>query len=413
VLASAALARGVLCGDIRPRVYHFLTRIVDRVRGADTWADLWTRSMPQFLASDSASDAITALAEAIDLLDVGVVVLDRDLCVRIVTRRFADAWALPEAVAPTLRELASLVREFHTGGATGDPGTAAERLTAAICAGAIPTAVIRLADGARRVLRCTVRRDGGRLLTCTDLVAPDDAAGHSRREQDAAERLAAELRFSNETLESQAAYLASLAEAADANAQAAEEAKRLLEREVAERRQLEQRLRHMAATDALTGALSRAQFLALGQREVERVRQQGLGLALLMIDIDHFKLINDHHGHPAGDAALCHLVTGLRTGIRRIDLLGRLGGEEFAIVLPAIGREPAAAVAERLREYVADHELTHGAQQIGMTVSIGLAMLDDDDAGLEQLLVRADALLYAAKHAGRNRVVGEAQAIAA
>jgi diguanylate cyclase (GGDEF)-like protein len=341
------------------------------------------------------------------------VVLDRDLCVRVVTRRFADAWALPNGGAPTLRELAGLVRGFHTGGATGDPGTAAERLAAAICAGAIPTAVIRLADGVQRVLRCTVRRDGGRLLTCTDLVAPDDTAGHSRREQDAAERLAAELRFSNETLESQAAYLASLAEAADANAQAAEEAKRLLEREVAERRQLEQRLRHMAATDALTGALSRAQFLALGQREVERVRQQGLGLALLMIDIDHFKLINDHHGHPAGDAALCHLVSDLRTGIRQIDLLGRLGGEEFAIVLPAIGRAPAAAVAERLRAHVADNELTHGAQQIGMTVSIGMAMLGDGDAGLEQLLVRTDALLYAAKHAGRNRVVGEAEAIAA
>ena len=369
--------------------------------------------MPQFQASDSASETIAALAEAIDLLDVGVVVLARDLCVRVVTRRFADAWALPDGDAPTLRELAGLVRGFHTGGATGDPGTAAERLTAAIRAGAIPTTVIRLADGVRRVLRCTVRRDGGRLLTCTDLVAPDDTAGHSRREQDAAERLAAELRFSNETLESQAAYLASLAEAADANAQAAEEVKRLLEREVAERRQLEQRLRHMAATDALTGALSRAQFLALGQREVERVRQQGLGLALLMIDIDHFKLINDHHGHPAGDAALCHLVSDLRTGIRQIDLLGRLGGEEFAIVLPAIGRAPAAAVAERLRAHVADNELTHGAQQIGMTVSIGMAMLGDGDAGLEQLLVRTDALLYAAKHAGRNRVVGEAEAIAA
>jgi diguanylate cyclase (GGDEF)-like protein len=369
--------------------------------------------MPQFLASDSASEMIAALAEALDLLDVGVVVLDRDLRVRIVTRHFADVWALPQGAAPTLLELAGRVHGFHTGDATGDPATAAERLAAAISAGAIPTAVIRLADGKRRVLRCTVRGDGGRLLTCADLVASDDAVGHTLREQDAAERLAVELRFSNETLESQAAYLASLAEAADANAQAAEDAKRLLQHEVAERRQLEQRLRHMAATDALTGALSRAQFLALGQREVERVRQQGLGLALLMLDIDHFKLINDRHGHPAGDAALCHLVAELRTGIRRIDLLGRLGGEEFAIVLPAIGSEPAAAVADRLRAHIAGHELVHGTQQIGMTVSIGLAMLGDDDAGLEQLLVRADALLYAAKHAGRNRVVGETRAIAA
>jgi predicted signal transduction protein with EAL and GGDEF domain len=126
-----------------------------------------------------------------------------------------------------------------------------------------------------------VRRDGGRVLTCADLVAPaNNEVGRSPQAQDAAEQLSVELRFSNETLESQAAYLASLAEAADANAQAAEEAKRQLQREVAERRQLEARLRHMATTDALTGALNRAQFLALGQREVERVRQHGLGLAL-------------------------------------------------------------------------------------------------------------------------------------
>ena len=252
------------------------------------------------------------------------------------------------------------------------------------------------------------------MLTCADLVAPaNNEVGRSPQAQDAAEQLSVELRFSNETLESQAAYLASLAEAADANAQAAEEAKRQLQREVAERRQLEARLRHMATTDALTGALNRAQFLALGQREVERVRQHDLGLALLMLDIDHFKSVNDRYGHPAGDAAWCHIVSELRAGIRRIDLLGRLGGEEFAIVLPAIGREAAAAVAERLRAHVASHTLTHAGQQIDMTVSIGLAMLSDGDHGMEQLLVRADALLYDAKHAGRDRVVGDSPANAA
>lgn len=379
--------------------------------------------MPQIPASDSAADTIAALGEALDLLDVGVAVLDRDLRARVITRRFAEVWALPDGAAPTLRELAAEVHGFHAADTQADPATAADtqadpataadRLEAAVRAGAIPSAELRLADGKRRLLRCLVRRDGGRLLTCAALAAPDEASDHSLRTPDAAERLAVELRFSNETLESQAAYLASLAEAADANAQAAEEATRLLQREVAERRQLEARLRHMAATDALTGALSRAQFLALGQREVARVRAQGLGLALLMLDVDHFKAINDRYGHPTGDAALCHLVTELRAGIRRIDLLGRLGGEEFAIVLPAIGREAAAAVAGRLCARVAGHAPTHAAQQIGMTVSIGLALLADGDAGMEQLMVRADTLLYAAKHAGRDRVVAEVPPLAA
>lgn len=280
-------------------------------------------------------------------------------------------------------------------------------------AGAIPPAEITLADGTRRLLRCMVRRDGGRVLTCADLPAEDREADKYLRSRDLVERSMVELRFSNETLESQAAYLASLAEAADANAQAAEEAKRLLEREVAERRQLEGRLRRMATTDALTGSLNRAQFFALGRREVERVRQHGLDLALLMLDVDHFKSINDRHGHPAGDAALCHLVSELRNGIRRIDLLGRLGGEEFAIVLPAIGSEAAVAVAERLRARIASRPVSHAAQQIGMTISIGVAMLGDSDRTMEQLLARADAMLYAAKHAGRDRVVCETQANAA
>jgi diguanylate cyclase (GGDEF)-like protein len=257
------------------------------------------------------------------------------------------------------------------------------------------------------------RRDGGRVLTFADITPAEAVTDQREQARDVAEQMAVELRFNNETLESQAAYLASLAEAADANAQAAEDAKRLLEQEIVGRRELEERLRRMATIDVLTGVLNRAQFMTLGQREVERVQKLGAGLAVLMLDIDHFKAINDQHGHPAGDKALQHLVSVLRSGIRRIDLLGRLGGEEFAVVLPAIGEEGAGAVAERLCANLASDPVLHDAQQIRMTISIGLAMLRDDDRALGHLLARADALLYAAKHAGRNRVVSETPAIAA
>jgi diguanylate cyclase (GGDEF)-like protein len=266
-------------------------------------------------------------------------------------------------------------------------------------AGPINVGFLTLRNGTRLRLRAVRRGDQGWLLTLTD------PAGPAPPSPDDAVQLAVELRFNNETLESQAAYLASLAEAADANAQAAEEARRQLEREIAERRQLEQQLRQMATTDALTGAMNRGHFLTLGQREVSRVQALGLGLAVVMLDVDHFKMINDQHGHPAGDAALQHLVGLLRAGTRRVDLLGRMGGEEFAVVLPAVTDDIAMEIAERLRAMVARAKLTHGGTEITMTISLGVASLSRDEATLETCLARADAALYAAKHGGRNRVM--------
>lgn len=155
--------------------------------------------MPQFPTPGSASDTIAALHEALDLLGIGVAVLDRDLRARLVTHRFAEVWALPEAATPTLRQLADAVCSFSTQDAQGDATTAADRVEASVAAGAIPAAVVRLADGARRQLRCMVRLDGGRVLTCAELAAPDDAAAHSQPhpvahphplpDHDAAERL--------------------------------------------------------------------------------------------------------------------------------------------------------------------------------------------------------------------------------
>jgi diguanylate cyclase (GGDEF)-like protein len=115
-------------------------------------------------------------------------------------------------------------------------------------------------------------------------------------------------------------------------------------------------------------------------------------------------MINDRHGHPVGDAALKHVVHCLRAGLRQTDLIGRVGGEEFAIMLPTTTIDDALRVAERLRTRVATKALKQGSTTICMTISIGLAMARQTDHSLEQIIARADTQLYRAKEGGRNRV---------
>lgn len=206
-----------------------------------------------------------------------------------------------------------------------------------------------------------------------------------------------ELRFLNETLERQGDDLAALAESAEV-------ARANLLAEVEERRQLEERLRDLAMTDALTGAANRRAFLAAAEREYARARRYRLPLAVVAIDIDHFKRINDTFGHAAGDVALQALAATCDDQIRASDYFGRLGGEEFAILLPETDREPAMALAERLRVCVAALRVTAEDAVITMTSSFGVAMLAPGDAEASNLLRRADEALYAAKHGGRNRV---------
>ncbi len=342
------------------------------------------------------------MAEALDLVDFGIVLLDRDLRVCFVNRRYAEIWAMPRALLATAPSFRALLD--HVAANNGYNLPAAElpawldQRFAAIRAGAVPPTEIDLHDGRRLLYRCLPCTDGGRILTFTDIT-------DVKQQQDAAERMTAEQRFTAETLESQAAYLASLAKSADENARRAEQANRQLEHEIAERRQLEARLLCLATTDGLTGTLNRARFMTLGQQELDHPRQAERGLAVLMLDIDHFKSVNDRYGHQAGDEALKHFVNQLRSGVREVDLLGRLGGEEFAIVLPAVPADAAVRVAERLCARVAATPLAYGGQTIPITVSIGLAMARDADRRLEQVLGRADGRLYTAKEAGRNRVV--------
>jgi diguanylate cyclase (GGDEF)-like protein len=360
--------------------------------------------MPRYLTSESAEAYLSTLGDALDLVDFGLVVLDRELRASLINRRCEEIFNIaPEllATAPTFQELlAHAAADGRYGIPAADLPDYLDSRVAEVRAGPIPAILIGLADGRQILFRCFACADGGRVLTYVDI------SGELRREaSDAIARISAELRFNSEILEDQGAHLAELAEAADESARKADAARTLLEFEVAERRQLEIKLRHLATTDGLTGALNRAEFLASAQREIEAAPESGGDLVVLMLDVDHFKAINDRFGHAGGDRALQHLVTTLRTGIRQVDLLGRLGGEEFAVVLPDTPLESAERVAERLRSRVAEAQIVFGSRLIPMTISIGLAIRHETDRSIEPIIARADEALYAAKANGRNQVV--------
>jgi diguanylate cyclase (GGDEF)-like protein len=175
-------------------------------------------------------------------------------------------------------------------------------------------------------------------------------------------------------------------------------------RDVTERKQAESELRVMAWHDPLTGTLNRRHFLDRANEELERTRRYHHPLALVVLDLDHFKQINDKHGHLAGDQVLKSTCERWRSNLRCVDLLCRLGGEEFAVLLPDTELAAARAVAGRLRTAVASRPIAFEGQRIHCTLSAGVTRIDPDETGIEPALRRADAALYRAKNAGRNRV---------
>ncbi|WP_448206900.1 diguanylate cyclase [Azospirillum sp. sgz302134] len=179
-------------------------------------------------------------------------------------------------------------------------------------------------------------------------------------------------------------------------------------RDISERKRVEAELRRMATTDPLTALWNRRRFLELAEGELSRLRRYGRPVSVLMLDIDHFKAINDTYGHAAGDEALCRLAELCRNTLRETDHLGRLGGEEFAVVLPETGLAEAVDVAERLRQRLGEMDVRVGDGTIRMTVSIGVAACLEEDGTIDRALGRADHALYEAKDGGRNRVVAAA-----
>jgi len=163
-------------------------------------------------------------------------------------------------------------------------------------------------------------------------------------------------------------------------------------------------LRLIAQVDHLTGALTRRGFVDQAQREMERTLRYGRASSLIMIDVDHFKRVNDTYGHSIGDQVLKQIASLAETTLRPCDLFGRLGGEEFALLMPETSGAAALVVAERLRNAIAEHPMTlHGGGTIHVTASFGVAELSASFNTLTAWLERADTMLYAAKSGGRNR----------
>ena len=168
---------------------------------------------------------------------------------------------------------------------------------------------------------------------------------------------------------------------------------------------IHEQLRRMATTDSLTGILNRRRFMELAEGELERCKRYFRPLSLIMLDADRFKAINDVHGHDVGDTVLRAIAQTAQSVLREVDIFGRIGGEEFAVILPETGLDAAAEAAERLRIAVADQSvgLKDGAKVL-FTISLGVAELKDPKTGLGELLKQADTALYQAKNSGRNMV---------
>jgi len=168
--------------------------------------------------------------------------------------------------------------------------------------------------------------------------------------------------------------------------------------------QYHEEIYRLTIIDGLTQVHNKRYLYEALERELIRGRRHGRNLAVLMFDIDHFKRVNDLHGHLAGDYVLKELARLVQSRIRRDEVFARYGGEEFCIILPETMLDGALELSERLREQIEDHLFVFQEDKIKVTISIGCAVLTDSDRNAGELLKRADEKLYEAKNSGRNRV---------
>ena len=304
---------------------------------------------------------------AMDTLVEGVIILDDRQNMLLVNRAFAALLGVPAEQLIGKEASALNWRASETGGAPGElPWSAAMRLGTPSTDQSLD---LRSADGAVRSFT----------VNATPVLDPKGKG---------------------------VGALASFADVTDLRQQNAELQRALVElessRKAVEKHNAE--LQYLATRDPLTGCLNRRAFFEAFERAFSRVRTEGGDLCCAMLDIDHFKRINDQFGHATGDRVIAYVAETIRLGVRNTDLVARYGGEEFCVVFPARDAEDVAAALERIREAVIAGATERFTSALKLTLSSGLAVQGADDELTAPLLERADAALYAAKNGGRNRV---------
>lgn len=179
----------------------------------------------------------------------------------------------------------------------------------------------------------------------------------------------------------------------------------MLLKEIAHRKSLETQLRTLAERDALTGLNNRGHFIKLATALLQRSQLENMPFSLFMIDVDHFKRINDTWGHSHGDWVLTKIAEACIQTLRPTDVIGRFGGEEFVVALPNTSAEEAHVVAERLKQQVAELPLKEGMSELRLSITTGIAVAHNEETSLESLINRADQMLYVGKRDGRDQIV--------
>jgi diguanylate cyclase (GGDEF)-like protein len=305
------------------------------------------RSIESSLGAETGEMAaqLDALRAIVDDLSVGIVLLDQERRARFINRAFRRVWRITDALADSQPTFSALL--YQGRGRTASNlshhllGEYVTKQMDMIQTGEERPLHIRLSNGDVIQFRCKALPNGGRLLTYGNV-------SELARQADAMERL--------------------------------------------------------ASIDAMTGVNNRRHFLVLAESEWSRFKRYGRPLALLMLDIDRFKSINDTYGHDVGDEVIKATAASLRTHKRSSDIVGRLGGEEFAMILLEATLDSAVAAGERLRQLVAESIITAGEHRIPITISVGASVSRAETSSIDELLKQADIALYEAKHSGRNCV---------
>lgn len=293
-----------------------------------------------------ASDELVVLRDALDNVPEGVVLLDADLNAQYVNRRMKALWGVTDEQIATRPSYAALIANAPNANNRGPPpdelaGFFAGRV-AAVRAAESTIKDLKTPNGRHLRAHCTVLHNNGRMLTYCDI---SDIVRNSEQ------------------------------------------------------------LERLATTDSMTGLYNRRHFLALGEAEWSRFQRYHRPLSLLMLDIDHFKSVNDRYGHAVGDEAIISVAKACVEGKRESDIVGRLGGEEFAILLPETDLAQAAIVADRLCKRIAANGLMAHKVHFKVTASVGIATASVSMSGLDVLMRAADQALYQAKAQGRNCTV--------